>query len=327
MNLPYQNQKLNPAKQIPVMVLASLTQATDYSTAVPPLTFEQLIPLFADYVIYDLRYSPKTAKKYTESLRWIMRDLPRMVYPQDLTLTDVTELKKRILLRGAKECRVNSILFPLRKFLTYCSEVHQLATINPQDIKPMKIPKREVDFLKEDEINQFVSAMDTSTATGLRMRTLIEVLLSTAMRISEALSINRDDIDWEGKEVTIIGKGNKQRSVFLNDRAIGWLQAYLLRRTDDHSALFVTFGKAKRLAPYDLSKQFKHYAEKANLKKRVTPHTLRHTAATIMSIKGADIRVIQQILGHSDIETTARYYLGVDKQALKEAHAKFLNYG
>jgi integrase/recombinase XerD len=89
----------------------------------------------------------------------------------------------------------------------------------------------------------------------------------------------------------------------------------------------VTFGEAKRLSSTDLSKQFKHYAVKADMKKKVTPHILRHTAATIMSHKGADIRIIQQILGHSDIETTARYYLGTDKTSLKEAHAKFLNYG
>lgn len=290
------------------------------------LTFEELIPLFSDYVIYDLRYSPKTAKKYSESLHWILRDLPQVKYPQDLTLPVITELKKRTLLRGAKECRVNSILFPLRKFLTYCNEVYQLTTINPKDIKPMKIPKREVSYLKQEEIEQFIGGMNTATLPGLRMRTLVELLLSTAMRISEALSIDRNDIDWEGKEVTIIGKGNKQRTVFLNERAISWLQMYLLRRKDDNPALFVTFGKPKRLEAYDLSKQFKHYAQNAGLKKKVTPHILRHTAATIMSHKGADIRIIQQILGHSDIETTARYYLGTDKASLKEAHAKFLKY-
>lgn len=290
------------------------------------LTFQELIPLFADYVVYDLRYSPKTAKKYSESLQWILKDLPQVVYPQDLTLPAITELKKRTLIRGAKECRVNSILFPLRKFLTYCNEVYQLPTINSKDIKPMKIPKREVSYLKKEEVEQFVKGMNTTTLPGLRMRTLVELLLSTAMRISEALSISRDDIDWVGKEVVIIGKGNKQRTVFLNDRAISWLQMYLLRRKDNNPALFVTFGKPKRLEAYDLSKQFKHYAENAGLKKKVTPHILRHTAATLMSHQGADIRIIQQILGHSDIETTARYYLGTDKASLKEAHAKFLRY-
>ncbi len=290
------------------------------------LTFEQLIPLFGDYVTYDLNHSPKTSKKYVEGLRHILKDLPFIVYPQDLTLPHITELKKKVQLRGAKESRVNSLLFSLRKFLTYCNEVYKLVTINPKEIKVMRLPKREVVFLAPAEIEQFLSAMDTTTLPGLRIRTLVEVLLSTAMRISEALSVSRGDIDWEGKEIVIIGKGNKQRTVFLSDRAIGWLQTYLLRRKDNDPALFVTFGEPKRLSPYDLSKQFKHYAEKAGLKKKVTPHILRHTAATTMSHNGADIRNIQLILGHSDIKTTAKYYLGVDKEALKEAHKKFLKY-
>jgi integrase/recombinase XerD len=97
-------------------------------------------------------------------------------------------------------------------------------------------------------------------------------------------------------------------------------------RKDTNPALFVTFGESNRLKAHDLSKQFKHYAEKAGLKKKVTPHILRHTAATTMSHNGADIRNIQLILGHSDIKTTAKYYLGVDKEALRKSHSQFLKY-
>lgn len=320
-----QNRNKYIEKHTSVSILGTQNHVIEHGIPLSQ-TFAQLIPMFEDYVIYDLHYSPYTGKKYTESLQWVLKDLPRLVYVQDMTLIDITELKKQILTRGAKECRVNSILFPLRRFLTYCNEVHKLVTINPRDIKPMRIPKREVVYLNKEEIEQFVGSMDTGTITGLRMRTLVEILLSTAMRISEALSINKNDIDWERKEITLIGKGNKQRTVFLSDRSISWLQMYLLRRKDDNQALFVTFGKPERLAPYDLSKQFKHYARSAGLKKKVTPHILRHTAATIMSHNGADIRNIQLILGHSDIKTTAKYYLGVDKESLRAAHAKFLNY-
>ena len=321
MNEQYQNTYAYTMPQTPAPVFGMPIQQT-----APTLTFEQLIPSFADYVIYDLHHSPNTAKKYTDSLKFVLRDLPWIVYPQDLTLPTITELKKKMQLRGAREARVNSILFGLRKFLTYCNEVYKIATINPREIKPMKLPKREVEFLKEDEIKQFLSGMDSTTMPGLRMRVLVEFLLSTATRISEALSVNKEDIDWENKEVSIIGKGNKQRTIFLNDRAIGWLQRYLLMRKDSDPALFVTFGQPKRLKAHDLSKQFKHYAENAGLKKKVTPHILRHTAATTMSHNGADIRNIQLILGHSDIKTTAKYYLGVDKEALRKAHSQYLKY-
>ena len=190
----------------------------------------------------------------------------------------------------------------------------------------MKISKRQVHFLRLEEIRQFFDAINVKDMRGLRMRTLWEILLSTGMRISECLSINKEDIEWEQKEIMIVGKGNKQRTVFLNDRAIQWLQAYMIRRTDHNPALFVTFGTNKRLTRYDLSKQFKRYAQKAGLKVKVSPHILRHTMATLILHNGGDIMFIKDILGHSDIQTTAQYYLGTDKQATKDAHAKYLSY-
>ena len=219
------------------------------------------------------------------------------------------------------------MIFALRKFLAYCQEIHKLDTINPKDIKPMKIPKRQVVFLSKEEVNKLIGSIRSNTKPGLRMKALMSVLLASGMRISEALSLSWDDIDWEHKEAVIIGKGNKQRTVYFNDEALGWLRSYKLTRKDKNPALFVTFAKEpKRMRPYDLSKQFKHYVQKAGIKKKVTPHILRHTMATIMSINGADIRLIQQILGHSDIETTAKYYLGIDQQAVKAAHNKYLDF-
>ena len=289
-------------------------------------TFEALVPKFLDYIQYDLVLSKHTVEKYKDCLKWFHRDMGNLLSPSELSLEHITELKKQTLMRGAGPCRVNGIIFALRKFLIYCNEIQKIITINPKEIKPMKYPKREVLFLTKEEVSEFIKAMDVTTITGLRMRTLAELLLCTGMRISEALSINKEDVNWHDKEVVIIGKGNKQRTVFLNERVVEWLQMYLIRRKDSNPALFVTTGKSERLRTYDLSKQFKHYAQKAGLKKKVTPHILRHTAATTMSFNGCDIRIIQQILGHSDIETTARYYLGVDKRAIKEAHAKYLNY-
>ena len=159
------------------------------------------------------------------------------------------------------------------------------------------------------------------------LQTLVEVLLSTGMRISEALSLSKEDIDWENKEAMIIGKGNKQRRVYFTDEALDWIKIYLLRRNENNPALFVTHsGIPVRLKKYDISKQFKFYSKRAGIQKKLTPHVLRHTMATTMLNNGADIRMIQQILGHSDIKTTAKYYLGVDQKAVKESHNKFLRY-
>lgn len=291
------------------------------------LSFGSLIPQFVDYARYDLRLSENTVNKYEDCLNFVAQDLPHIKSPADLSFTDITLLKKHTFERGAYESRVNSMIFALRKFLAYCRELQNIATINPKDIKPMKLAKRQVIFLTKEEVQMFLNSIKTNTVFGARMKALVSILLSSGMRISEALSLNKEDVDWERKEAVIIGKGNKERTVYFNDDALGWLRVYLFKRKDDNEALFVTFrSRHKRMRPYDLSKQFKHYAKKAGIKKKLTPHILRHTMATIMSINGADIRQIQLILGHSDIETTAKYYLGVDKEAVKQAHAKFLNY-
>lgn len=288
--------------------------------------FHELLPKFLAYARYDLGLAPKTVAKYSECLRWVMKDLPHISSPGQLTLEDITLLKQRIAVRGAGYVRTNSILFALRKFLAFCIARTEIDCINPKDITLMKIPKRDVIFLTEDEVNQFLGSMNTETSQGLRMRALTEFLLGTGLRISEALSLNHAEIDWQNLESTVIGKGNKQRTIFITPGAKLWALRYLDSRKDTNPALFVTFGKPERLKQYDLSKIFKCYARVAGITKKLTPHILRHTAATIMLRNGCNIRYIQEILGHSDIETTAKYYLGTDKQATKAAHAKFLRY-
>ncbi len=288
--------------------------------------FAVLIPKFIDYLKYEIRNSSQTIVKYEECLYWFIRDLPHLFSPADIQLDDITTLKKKMASRGCSEARINSVIFALRAFLKYCNQDLNITTINPKSFRPMKIPKRQVVFLTKEEVNQLLDNLNINDIRDLRMRALMELLLGTGMRITEALSLNRQDIDVVSKEMMIIGKGNKQRTIFLTDRALEWIQKYLAKRKDTHEALFVTFGTVERLARFDLSKQFRFYANRAGIRKKVTPHVLRHTAATIMLQNGCDIRYIQELLGHADIQTTAQYYLGTDKSALKEAHAKFLQF-
>ena len=182
-----------------------------------------------------------------------------------------------------------------------------------------------VDSIKiEKEWNGKKKAGRLVCMSGLRLRTLTEVLLGTGMRISEALSLDRNDINWESREAMVVGKGDKQRTVFFSKRAEHWLKEYLKSRNDDNPALFVALGDNRRWARFDIAEQFRGYARRAGLAKRVTPHLLRHSMATVMLSNGCDIRYIQEMLGHADIQTTARYYLGTDKKAVKAAHEKYL---
>ena len=167
----------------------------------------------------------------------------------------------------------------------------------------------------------------TASISRLRFRALVEVLLGTGARISEALSLTRDSIDADRKEAKIIGKGNKERVLFFSDRALLWLQRYLSTRRDDEKAVFVTTrGAPRRLERQAIKRQFKAYQLRAGITKKVTPHILRHTMATTLLFNGCPIGHIKDILGHERLETTCRYYLGLDKRAARHAHENFLRY-
>jgi integrase/recombinase XerD len=289
-------------------------------------TFGALVPRFLDYSRFELRSSEATVRKQQDCLCWIQHDLPHVGVLTQLRLDDITTLKKRVFARGAREARVNSMIFALRTFLRYCRKVHRLDTLDPKDIAPVKLPKRRVVFLTPEEIRRFLAAINPKTFSGARFMALTQVLLATGMRIGEALSLNRVDIDWENRQATIVGKGNKERTVFFSAESLEWLRRYLDRRVDTCEALFVTLGTPRRLKPFDLPKLFKRYRMRAGITKKLTPHILRHTMATLLRNNGCDITYIRDLLGHSDISITAEFYVGTSERLLKDAHDKYLRF-
>ncbi len=284
----------------------------------------QLVDGFIDYAIYELSHSMKSSEKYRDCLKSLIRDLGDKDV-RDLDLQDFVTLKKQMAERGLSEARIASIIFATRSLLNYAGGFLKLPTIDPKLIKPPKKFKREVIFLNKEEIEQFLGTIDTVLLSGLRFRTLAEVLLGTGMRISEALSLDRKMINWETREAKIIGKGNKERTVFFTQRSLGWVRKYLEARTDTHDAVFVTRGEPTRLALCDIWRFFRYYRVKSGIKKKITPHILRHTVATNLIFNGCPIVHVKEILGHEKLDTTCKYYLGVDKKVAKQAHAKFLD--
>ena len=308
------------------------TQQPEPSTPV----MSQLIPGFLKHGQFDRCLSPETIRKYEECLRMIVRGLGDLPVGA-IRLPHLTELKSQIIGRGAGESRVGSMVFALKSFLRYCKDFLELDVMDPNKIMPPKRHRREVLFLTNEEIERFVNAIKIENTwdrksrkicvrvDGLRFRTLVEVLLGTGMRISEALSLGRDSINFEKKEAKIIGKGNKERTVFFNDRSLEWVRKWLAERKDNFEPLFVS-QKGTRMNKGDINKLFIRTAQKAGITKHLTPHILRHTMATNLLFNGCPINHVKEILGHNRLETTCRYYLGIDKSKAKEAHGKFLNY-
>lgn len=281
---------------------------------------------FLEYARYELNFSPQTIIKYRDSLKCFIRDIGDKPV-EKLEVSDFVHLKRIMMERGVSEARIASVVYAVRSFLAYCQNFLKLDTLSPKQIRPPKRFKREVIFLTKEEIEAFISTINIKKWYGLRFRALAEVLLGTGMRIGEALSLNRKNIDWEKREAKIIGKGNKERRVFFTQRALDYLRQYLESRNDLHEAVFVTKKPINRLHRDDIWRFFDRHRKLAKIHKKLTPHILRHTVATNLIFNGCPIVHIKEILGHERLDTTCKYYLGVDKEKAKKAHGQYLDIG
>jgi integrase/recombinase XerD len=224
--------------------------------------------------------------------------------------------------------RQYGVVATLKVFCKFCRQVLKLnCAVDPDKEIPLPLrPRPFVIFLSNAEVERLRNVPDVHKFNGLRLRTLIEVLLTTGLRISEALSLDRGPFELGLTEVDIIGKGGKRRTVFFPPSTIQWVKRFLHFRNDDFPAVFVTTGIPRRWDRNDLSKYFKELKWKAGIDKKLSPHILRHTYCTNLRDNGTDITLIKELAGHQDIQTTAKYYLGISKQSLRDAVSKNLRY-
>jgi len=229
----------------------------------------------------------------------------------------------------------NYHIIALRAFLKYAAK-RDWKTLEPEKIELSKIPQRTVEYLTREELEMLFRAVSTSKITGLRNRAILELLYSTGLRISELVGLNRDQVNLDRGEFQVRGKGQKMRIVFLSERAKMWLTEYMSARNDNLEPLFLnhrrprtqkgeeldTKGERRRLTAYTIQEMVRTTAYMAGIVKKVTPHTLRHSFATELLINGADIRSVQEMLGHSSI-TTTQIYTHITNKKLKEVHSKY----
>ena len=222
-------------------------------------------------------------------------------------------------------------LIALRGFLLYLSK-RDIPSLAPHKIELPKTHRKQVTFLHVDEIERLIDAIDTSDDAGLRDRAIIELLFSSGLRVSELVGLNRDHINTKRREFTVRGKGQKDRPVFISATAAEHIENYLAVRTDSLVPLFISYsrnaqaantsGDYRRLSSRSIQRLVNKYARLAGITKHVSPHTMRHSFATDLLMNGADIRSVQNMLGHSDISTT-QVYTHVTDAHLKEAHERF----
>jgi site-specific recombinase XerD len=225
----------------------------------------------------------------------------------------------------------NYHLIALRVFLKYLMK-RGITSLPPDRIELAKVKQRSLDIITPTELKRLLDAPDLNTPIGLRDKAILELFFSTGLRLSELCSLN-NDLDLSQDDFSVRGKGEKVRVVFISDEAKKAIREYLKSRRDMDEPMFVQVSRNKkagtgnsanggRLTQRSIERIVKHYAIKAGISKKVTPHGLRHSFATDLLSNGADIRSVQMMLGHANIATTQIYTHVTDAQ-LRDVHKKF----
>jgi site-specific recombinase XerD len=306
---------------------------------------DHLFP-FLDYCEVQKGLSNNTQRNYRQYLsvlvRWLKETNNAQLRPNQFTAQHAWDYRLYLARKYRtpagdylKKKSQNFYLIALRALLNYFAE---------QDIESLPSSKinlakqggeGHISFLERSEVERILEAAGSSTPAAVRDRAIMETFFSSGMRVSELESLNVDDVSvLKGKndanrtfELAIVGKGNRVRTVFLSPRACASVRAYLASRgPDDHKALFINTHtknpKNKRLSARAIQSIISKHARAAGVAKKVTPHTLRHSYATDLLSHGADLRSVQELLGHKNVATT-QIYTHVTNKRLRDIHEKF----
>jgi len=302
-------------------------------------SLQEMKQQFLEYTEIEKGRSMNTVQNYD---RYLTRFLSFLKKDDPSAITDTSVREFRLWLNRQstgnnratgetlKKKTQNYYLIALRAFLKYLAR-QDIKSLSPERIELAKVSERQIDFITPQELGRLLSAPDGSDVKSLRDKSILEVLFSTGLRVSELCSLPRD-IDLSSDELSIRGKGGKVRVVFLSEHSKSTLKAYLAKRDDMDDSLFVKVGgeKHKGDESYPLTRRsveriVKHYATKAGImSKKVTPHVIRHSFATDLLSNGADLRSVQALLGHANIATT-QIYTHVTDTHLKNIHKQFHN--
>ena len=285
--------------------------------------------LFLEYLTVELGLSANTRQAYERDLRLFCKTLgfknsDALVNVSREQITGyMTQLKEK----GLAAATIARKLAAIKAFYRFMTAEGYMDA-NPAEVveagtKGIKLPR----VLSEDEVVRLLNQPDITTAEGFRNRTMLEVLYATGMRVSELINLTLERVDLNMKYIIAFGKGSKERIVPLGSVAAEFLQRYLekVRPKLTHTArntniVFLAFGG------HELTRQrfwqiIRAYGRKANINKALTPHILRHSFATHLLDNGADLRSVQELLGHSDISTT-QIYTHLTNKRLRDIYAK-----
>lgn len=232
-------------------------------------------------------------------------------------------LKKKKNAKVISKRSINRKISALRTFFKYLQEKKVIQTNKVMYVNMPKFEKELPNVLSKDDLNKMRSVINTEKITGIRDRLIIELLYSSGIRASELINLNEYVIDFNEREMRIVGKGDKERITFFSRNAKKWLEKYIEEKKKEYKnyskEILITNSKGKKLTTRSLRRLISNHATEAGLQKEVTPHVFRHSFATELLNNGVDIRYLQELLGHSSISTT-QVYTHVSKSFLRSIY-------
>lgn len=290
---------------------------------------KEFIEMLLDYLSVERGLSKNTISSYRQDLGTYFKFL-ELKKINSLSKVDRETIRSFMFDRKDKGISANSIsrnLVAIKVFHRFLVR-ERLASGNPTEfIDSPRLLKRIPETLSVDEVDRLLVSPDVKKKTGMRDRAILEVMYATGMRVSEVASIKLESTNLDVGFMRCVGKGGKERIVPIGKKAIKAVTNYieksrvLLAPSDKSGFLFLSRLK-KPLSRQSLWKMVKRYARVAKIKKPLKPHILRHSFATHLIEHGADLRVVQEMLGHSNISTT-QIYTHIQKERLKQIHHKF----
>lgn len=284
---------------------------------------------FKSYILVEKNFSAHTAKAYYSDV------LSYLIWLDDTACENVNFSKVREYLHfmqkfNYRKTTVARKIASLRTFYKYLHREHKIESNPAENLISPKRPKSLPKFLTTDEVEEILSNINIDTPAGYRNRAILELLWASGMRVSELSGLNFGNLNLENNEITVFGKGSKERIILITDRAKNYLQSYIdyarsmiakgynLGPITDTSPVFIN-KTGYRLQTKMIRNVINDIVEKIELPKKVTPHMFRHSFATHLIENGADLRVVQELLGHASISNT-QIYTHISMQHMKEVY-------
>jgi integrase/recombinase XerD len=288
---------------------------------------QQAVERFTDALWMERGLSDNTLAAYRNDLGglsgWLLRQGRGLLAARREDL--LAYLSQRVA-DGARPRTTARLVSSMRRFYRYQVREGLLQDDPSIRIDTPRIGRPLPDSLSEREIEELLDAPDTATALGLRDRAMLELLYACGLRVSELVGLSREQLDLNQGVVRLIGKGRKERLVPLGEEAVDWLTRYLADGRPefvvalDDGLVFLS-RRGRGMTRQAFWYRLREYAVKSGISKHLSPHTLRHAFATHLLNHGADLRVVQMLLGHSDLSTT-QIYTHVARERLKDLHSK-----